>query len=42
METNTNVDHNIIVVVQGCIILFVTVQAVFPWMRRRWALGFRR
>jgi simple sugar transport system permease protein len=42
METNTNVDHNIIVVVQGCIILFVTVQTVFPWLRRRWAVGARR
>src|SRR5262249_53304184 len=42
METNTNVDHNIIVVVQGFIILFVTVQTVFPWLRKRWAIGVRR
>ncbi|HEX8919673.1 MAG TPA: ABC transporter permease [Chloroflexota bacterium] len=35
MENNTNVNHNIITVVQGLIILFVTVQLSFGWLRRR-------
>ena len=34
MEDNTSVDHNIISVVQGLIILFVTVQVVLPWAIR--------
>lgn len=35
MEDNTNVNHNIILVVQGLIILFVTVQVTLSWRRRR-------
>jgi general nucleoside transport system permease protein len=35
MENNTNVDPTIIPVVQGLIILFVTVQVVISWKRRR-------
>jgi len=35
MEDNTSVDHNIILVVQGLIILFVTVQVTLAWRRRR-------
>jgi len=35
MEDNTSVDHNIILVVQGLIILFVTVQVTLSWRRRR-------
>jgi ABC-type uncharacterized transport system permease subunit len=35
IENNTNVDHNIITVVQGLIILFVTVQFSWDWFRRR-------
>ena len=40
MEDNTNVDHNIIAVVQGLIILVVTVQLAFPLLRR-WRLRRR-
>lgn len=39
MENNTNVDHNIIAVVQGLIILFVTVQTVVLWRRKRRRAG---
>jgi|SRR5579884_615412 len=35
MQNNTNVDHNIIGVVQGLIILFVTAQIAVAWLRRR-------
>jgi general nucleoside transport system permease protein len=35
IENNTNVDHNIITVVQGLIILFVTVQFSWDWFTRR-------
>lgn len=35
IENNTNVDHNIITVVQGLIILLVTVNVSFGWLRRR-------
>jgi simple sugar transport system permease protein len=35
IENNTNVDHNIILVVQGLIILLVTVQVPLGWIRRR-------
>lgn len=35
IENNTNVDHNIITVVQGLIILLVTVQVSVRWWRRR-------
>ena len=46
MENNTNVDHNIIAVVQGLIILFVTVQFVAPrvatWWRRRGSVAAQR
>lgn len=35
MEDFTDVDHNIILVVQGLIILFVTVQVVITWRRKR-------
>ncbi|MDQ2744856.1 MAG: ABC transporter permease [Chloroflexota bacterium] len=35
MENNTSVDHNIITVVQGLIILFVTAQIAFRWYRGR-------
>ena len=33
MANNTNVDHNIITVVQGLIILFVTVQVTVDWRK---------
>jgi simple sugar transport system permease protein len=35
IENNTNVDHNIITVIQGLIILLVTVQVSLSWRRRR-------
>jgi simple sugar transport system permease protein len=35
IENNTNVDHNIITVIQGLIILLVTVQVTIAWRRRR-------
>jgi simple sugar transport system permease protein len=38
IENNTSVDHNIITVVQGLIILFVTVQVSVRWWRRRRAV----
>jgi ABC-type uncharacterized transport system permease subunit len=36
MENNTSVDHNIIGIIQGLIILFVTVQFALPHVMRWW------
>jgi len=36
MEDNTSVDHNIIGIIQGLIILFVTVQFALPYVMRWW------
>jgi simple sugar transport system permease protein len=38
MEDNTSVDHSIIGVIQGLLILFVTVQVTVRWWRRRGAV----
>jgi simple sugar transport system permease protein len=35
IENNTNVDHNIITIIQGLIILLVTVQITISWRRNR-------